>query len=145
MSLGGEPPPTMEIRVLDVASGQETTIVPSQPGFVRQLLWSPDGRMLLYSMSDNYGAPTATVVAVGQDGSGAQHIDFDVQGQRMNLADLGWRDNQTALVLLGDAGARLELRALPLDAFDAQGIQLIDTFAGQIDSDHRIVYMPRGA
>jgi hypothetical protein len=96
-------------------------------------------------MSDNYGAPTATVVAVGQDGSGAQHIDFDVQGQRMNLADLGWRDNQTALVLLGDAGARLELRALPLDAFDAQGIQLIDTFAGQIDSDHRIVYMPRGA
>ncbi|HEX5691629.1 MAG TPA: hypothetical protein VFX76_16560, partial [Roseiflexaceae bacterium] len=142
MSLGGDPPPTMEIRVFDVASRQETTIVASQPGFVRQLRWSPDGATLLYSMSSNYGASTAMLVAIGRDGSGAQQIEFDVQGQGMMLADIGWRDSQTALVLLGDPGAQLELHALPLSAFNTQGMQQIGVAAGRIDTDHRILYVP---
>jgi hypothetical protein len=87
----------------------------------------------------------ATVI-MPQDGAcDAPHsisATLSVQGFEMNLADIGWRDNQTALVLLGDPGAQLQLHALPLDAFSDDGKQLLATFAGQIDFDHVILYVP---
>jgi dipeptidyl aminopeptidase/acylaminoacyl peptidase len=141
LPLGGDQP-IMELRMLDVASRQDGNLLRPQAGFVRQIRWSPDGTMLLFSMSENYGATTAAVVAMPREGTGTQRVDFEVQGFEMNLADIGWRDNQTALVLLGDPGAQLQLHALPLDAFSDDGKQLLATFAGQIDFDHVILYVP---
>jgi dipeptidyl aminopeptidase/acylaminoacyl peptidase len=85
LPLGGEQP-TMELRMLDVASRQDANLLRPQAGFVRQIRWSPDGTMLLFSMSENYGATTAAVVAIPREGTGTQRVDFEVQE---SVAEIG--------------------------------------------------------
>jgi len=137
--------PTMEIRVLDASGGNEQVIVPKKPGFVRDLRWSPDGAMLLYSASEKYDSQAASVALIRADGTNGQRIDFSIGGpNEMGLQDLAWADSKTALILLANAAARIEVNALPVSSFDTNSLRLLDTLSGQPDVDHRIVYVPRG-
>jgi hypothetical protein len=136
----GETPKFM-ISVLDVASGNEISIVPEQPGFVKALHWSPDGALLLYAMSESYETSITSVVALNADGTNAQQVDFGVQGFELAFHDLGWLDAQTPLVLVA-SGAQVELHALPLNSFDATGLRPIGTFPAPADQQAQLLYVP---
>jgi hypothetical protein len=131
------------ISVLDVASGDEISIVPEQPGFVKALHWSPDGALLLYAMSESYETPVTSVVALNADGTNAQQVDFGVPGFELAFHDLGWLDAQTPLVLVA-SGAQVELHALPLSSFDATGLRPIGAFPAPADQQGQILYVPGG-
>jgi hypothetical protein len=141
--IGPEAQPTMEIRVFERNGDNEHVIVSSRPGFVRELLWSPDGTMLLYSASEQYESQVASVVVINADGTNEQRVDFSIRGlNEMSLQDLAWADSQTALVLLANAAAQIEVNTLPVSSFDTNSLQLLETLSGQPDVDHQIVYVP---
>ena len=139
-------PPTVAIKVLDLASGGETEIAPTQQGLVRALRWSPDGALLLYALSADYSSLVRSVAAVNADGSNAQQVDFGAQGFELNVHDVAWRDAATALVLATNQMGQVELSQLPLDSFDVTGLRPLGDFGrpaeGQIP---QILYVPRGA
>ncbi len=141
--IGGTP--TMEVAILDVVSGQVTTIAPERQGFVKALRWSPDGARLLYAAAETYDTPVTSVYAVGADGSGEQRIDIGVQGLGPAFRDLAWRDGETALVLLANEGGQLELHELSIHAFDPTGLKRLEVFDGAQPGggQDQIVYVPR--
>jgi hypothetical protein len=138
-------PPTAAIKVLDLGSGSETEIAPTQQGLVRALRWSPDRVKLLYALSDDYSSPVASVVAVDADGSNARRVDFGAAGFEVVVHDLAWRDAATALMLVTNQMGQVELNALPLASFDVTGLRPLAAFGqpseGQVP---QIVYVPRG-
>jgi Tol biopolymer transport system component len=141
--IGGTP--AFEIAILDIASGNETTIVLSRQGLVKALRWSPDGARLLYAMSETYDTLVTSVVALDADGSNQQQVDFGATGFELAVHDLAWRDAETPLVLVTNQMGQIELNALPLDSFDATGLQSLGTFEGDAgDQAPQILYVPRG-
>jgi hypothetical protein len=138
-------PPTVAIKVLDLASGSQTEIAPTQQGLVRALRWSPDGTMLFYALAEDYSSPVSSVVAVNADGSNAQRVDFAAAGFELVVHDLAWRDAKTPLVLVTNQMGQVALNALPLDSFDATGLQSLGEFGAPAqDQIPQLLYVPRG-
>lgn len=138
-------PPSVAITVLDLNSGNATEIVPLQQGLVRALRWSPDSAKVLYALSDDYSSPVASVIAVNADGSNVQRVDFGATGFEQVAHDLAWRDATTALVLVTNQMAQVELSALPLDSFDVNGLQPLGHFGAPAqDQMPQLLYVPRG-
>lgn len=122
-------PPSSGIAVLDLASGQERTLVPEAQRVVRQLRWSPDSSRLLYASAIGYESGMTTIHALGADGSSERSLDVGISGSvRVAYADVAWRDGQTALLLAGEADGAAHLYALPLGAFEAAGLQPLAAF-----------------
>jgi hypothetical protein len=137
--------PTMEVAILDIASGQATTIAPARQGFVKAMRWSPDGARLLYAAAETYGAQVTSVYVIGADGSGEQRVDVGAPGFG-EAFDLAWRNGETALVLVANEGGQLELHELSIHAFDPTGLKRLAVFDGaHPDGQDQILYVPRAS
>lgn len=136
-------PPTMSISLLDLGGGAARVLVPEQPGFVRQLRWSPGGSRLVYAQSSDYQAPAVSLHMIDADGSGGQALALGAAGSKLRYADVAWRD-ATTLLLLSPEAAYVHLYALQADQLESGVVQLLFAFKNQASGPGQIVYTPRG-
>jgi hypothetical protein len=140
--IGGAP--SAAIVLLDIANGNETTVASERQQVIKALRWSPNGSRLLYAESAEYQSTDTTLHVLNADAT--RELVMKVVGKEgdPSFTDVGWRDNDTALLLSAEGGPRLQLYTLPLDTFDISALQPI--MGIRINPDQRLdqlVYTPQ--
>lgn len=92
-------------------AGDERIVVEQSTGLIPHLDWSPGGSKLVYSTVGDFESPVRTLHILNADGSAVQTINLDETGTTGSLRDAMWSDDDTLLLLIGEAGGELRLYA----------------------------------
>ena len=132
------------VAVLDRAQGDEQQIVPQQSGLIPAIEWSPNGSRLFYVSASivEFTMSADALHVLSADGSESRTVAFADTGIEGIFRDATWRDDETLLVLTGDAGGTLRLYQTAVAELAAQVAQWEGAIGG-LGDPAQIVRVPR--
>lgn len=136
--------PTMNVKVVSASAPGEQVIIPERQGYVRRMLWSPNGSQLLIASSSDYSLNETTLQTFKANGLDEQSLTIGGAAAPGSYADIAWQDEQTALLLMAKDDGYIHLSTLSIGSFTADALQPRAAYQGQltVSSNALIVYVP---